>query len=119
MQDALNNELWVEDIQGEISLKTLLEYLNLWDAISIIELQQGLPDRHIWRFSSTGQYLVKSAYDALFQGATSFGPYDRIWKSWAPPKVSFFHVAGGTQSLLDCRSLGQAWFAPSREMPLM
>ena len=53
-------------------------------------LQQDSPDQYIWRLSSSGQYTAKSAYDALFQGAISFAPYERIWKSWAPPKCQFF-----------------------------
>jgi hypothetical protein len=50
----------------------------------------GGPDRHIWRLSSSGEYTAKSAYDALFEGALSFAPYERIWKSRVPPKCRFF-----------------------------
>jgi hypothetical protein len=45
---------------------------------------------HIWRFSSSGQYSAKSAYEGFFIGSTLFGPFERIWKSWAPPKCRFF-----------------------------
>jgi hypothetical protein len=51
-------------------------------------LQEGIPDRHIWRLSASGEYTAKSAYDALFEGALSFAPYERIWKSWAPLSVA-------------------------------
>jgi len=88
--EALNNDKWLEDIQGAISLEALMGYLELWDIISAVVLQEGVPDRHIWRLSTTGQYTAKSAYDALFQGAICFEPYERIWKSWAPPKCRFF-----------------------------
>jgi len=64
--------------------------LELWDIISVVVLQEGVPDRHIWRLSTTGQYTAKSAYDALFQGAIRFEPYERIWRSWTPPKCRFF-----------------------------
>ena len=90
VMEALNNDKWLEDIQGAISLEALMEYLELWDIISAVVLQEGVPDRHIWRLSTTGQYTAKSAYDALFQGAICFEPYERIWKSWAPPKCRFF-----------------------------
>ena len=52
--------------------------------------QEGIPDRHIWRFSDSGEYSAKSAYEILFQGAVYFGPAQRIWKSHAPPKCRFF-----------------------------
>jgi hypothetical protein len=90
VMEALNNDKWLEDIQGAISLEALMEYLELWDIISVVVLQEGVPDRHIWRLSTAGQYTAKSAYDALFQGAIRFEPYERIWKSWAPPRCRFF-----------------------------
>ena len=60
------------------------------DLLEGVVLQEGIPDRHIWRLSASGEYTAKSAYDALFEGALSFAPYERIWKSWAPPKCRFF-----------------------------
>nr|XP_034601699.1 uncharacterized protein LOC117862274 [Setaria viridis]XP_034601700.1 uncharacterized protein LOC117862274 [Setaria viridis] len=67
-----------------------MEYLALWDILEEVELQQDMPDKHIWRLSSSGGYIASSAYDALFQGAILFNPYERIWTSWAPPKCRFF-----------------------------
>ena len=87
---ALDEEKWLEDIQGEISAQALMEYFELWDLLEGVVLQEGIPDRHIWRLSASGEYTAKSAYDALFEGALSFAPYERIWKSWAPPKCCFF-----------------------------
>ena len=66
-----------------------MAYFELWDLLGVV-LQEGIPDRHIWRLSASGEYTAKSAYDALFEGALSFAPYERIWKSWAPPKCRFF-----------------------------
>lgn len=59
----------MENIQGEISFDALMEYLELWDVISGVELQVGVQDKHIWKLSTSRQYTSKSAYDALFQGA--------------------------------------------------
>jgi hypothetical protein len=87
---ALDEMKWTEDIQGEIPVQTLMEYFELWDMLENIILQEGIPDRHIWRLSASGKYTAKSTYDALFEGALSFAPYERIWKSWAPPKCRFF-----------------------------
>jgi hypothetical protein len=61
-------------------------YFELWDMLENIILEEGIPDRNIWRLFASGKYIAKSAYDALFEGALSFAPYERIWKSWAPPK---------------------------------
>lgn len=88
--EALTEEKWIEDIQGEISSTAAFQYLNLWDILNGVELNENIPDKFIWRLSSSGNYTAKSAYDALFQGAVLFDPYERIWKSWAPPKCKFF-----------------------------
>ena len=75
---ALDEEKWLEDIQEEISAHALMEYLELWDISKGMVLQEGIPDRHIWRLSASGEYTAKSAYDALFEGALSFAPYEHI-----------------------------------------
>ena len=53
-------------------------------------LQPDVEDSHIWKFSASGQYSAKPAYDAMFIGAIQFQPWERIWKSWAPGKCKFF-----------------------------
>lgn len=40
---------------------------------------------------SYGKYSAKSAYESFFLGSTEFRPWQRIWKSWAPPKCQFFY----------------------------
>jgi len=78
VMDALIDENWVADTQGEISLEALQEYLELWDILAEVELQEGVSDKHIWRLSASGLYTAKSAYDTLFVGSISFAPYERI-----------------------------------------
>ena len=79
--EALTGEKWTEDIQGEIGSSALIQYLELWDILNGVELNEEIPDKHIWRLSTSGKYTAKSAYDTLFQGAIFFEPYERIWKS--------------------------------------
>ena len=88
---------WITDIKGALTLDVLVEYLALWDLLSEASLQSDEEDTHVWQFSASGQYTSKSAYEALFIGATSFGPWERIWKSWAPSKCKFFFVDCCTQ----------------------
>lgn len=78
-----------------MSYEVLMDFMMLWNLIEEVELQPEVPDIHIWRLSASGQYTATSAYNALFEGATRFEPYERIWKSWAPSKMSIFYVAGG------------------------
>jgi hypothetical protein len=56
-------------------------------------LQPNVQDRHVWRFSTSGDYSSKSAYSAMFHGSVFFKQADRIWKTWAPSKanVGFFY----------------------------
>jgi len=56
----------------------LLEFLEVWDLLSLVELQDGTHDKHIWRFSNSGEYSAKSAYEVLFQGVILFRPAERI-----------------------------------------
>lgn len=67
----------------------IAEFLELWAVIPEVE------DLHSWCFSSSDLYSAKSACIELFQGAVLFGPWERIWRSWAPGKCHFFYVAGG------------------------
>ena len=90
IRDALTNKTWISNIQGALTIGVIIDYLHLWDNLSDFFLQPEVEDRHIWRFSSDGQYSVKTAYRGLFVGSTSFEPWERVWKSWAPPKCRFF-----------------------------
>jgi hypothetical protein len=98
-------------------VEALMEYLTVWDLLQEVELQQDSQDKHIWRLSPTGVYSASSAYEALFQGAVLFGPFERIWKSWAPPKCRFFmwlvaHQRCWTADWLAKRGLPHPDFCP-------
>jgi hypothetical protein len=90
IQDALTNQTWISDIKGARTVGVIVDYLLLWDVLSDFLLQPNVEDRHIWWFSSDGQYSARTAYKVLFVGSTSFEPCERIWKTWALPKCCFF-----------------------------
>jgi hypothetical protein len=46
-----------------------VEFLELCDTLSNVELQSGVEDSHIWKLSSSGQYTAKLAYRGLYQGS--------------------------------------------------
>lgn len=62
--DDLTDRRWIQDVQGAASVGSLAGFLDLWDILSEAELQPGVSDELIWWLSSSGQYLVKSAYNA-------------------------------------------------------
>ena len=66
------------------------ERAEVEDLLAVRVLQPEVEDSHIWKFSVSGQYSAKSAYDAMFIGAIHFQPRERIWKSWAPGKCKLF-----------------------------
>jgi len=88
--DAITGGKWVSDIRGALSVPVLIEYLHLWGLLSNVVLHPEVEDTHIWKLSASGMYSNKSAYEALFIGATHFSPWELIWKSWAPGKCKFF-----------------------------
>jgi hypothetical protein len=86
----LTNLTWISDIQGALTVGVMVDYLHLWDILADFLLQPNVEDRHIWRFSSDGQYSAKTAYKRFFCGVYTFEPWERVWKTWAPPKCRFF-----------------------------
>lgn len=64
--------------------------LQLWNMVQEVKLQPDTADQHTWRLSSHGVYSSKSAYEAFFTGSIIFGPWWRVWKSWAPLRCKFF-----------------------------
>jgi len=87
--EALENNAWVSDIQGGLSMIGLLEYLHLWDGLREVALSQD-DDQHIWRFDASGTYSAKSTYQAFFYGSVTFEPWQHLWKTWAPERCKFF-----------------------------
>lgn len=87
---ALNNRQWVADIRGALTVQVLEEYIQIWDQVEGIILQQGVPDMHKWDLTQSGEYSSKSAYAAFYFGSIRFAPWKRVWKSWAPLRCKFF-----------------------------
>jgi hypothetical protein len=81
VEEALINHQWVSDIKGGLSLIGLSEYLHTWDILQEIVLSNE-EDQHVWKFDKSGVFSSKSAYRAFFNGAITFEPWKRLWKTW-------------------------------------
>jgi len=96
--EAMTELRWVRDIRGATTVAVLAEYFRLWDLLSEVVLQPDVDDSHVWKFSASGSYSAKSAYEGFFNGAVQFRPWERIWKSWALGNASFscgwLHIIG-------------------------
>ncbi|RLM54729.1 hypothetical protein C2845_PM10G10510 [Panicum miliaceum] len=67
-----------------------MDYLHLWQRLEEVQLQPDLEDTVRWKWSADGCYSAKTAYQALRIGRIPFQGADRIWKTWAPPRVNLF-----------------------------
>jgi hypothetical protein len=54
VQEALDQNLWIQDIQDALTLLALTDYLEDWDLVAEVELQLDTPDSHPWRFTKSG-----------------------------------------------------------------
>jgi len=66
---------WISDIRGALTGPVLIEYLHLWELLSNVVLQPEVEDTHTWKFTASGMYSIKSAYEALFIGANIFNSW--------------------------------------------
>lgn len=74
MEFALAKRRWICDIIGSLFVQVLVEYLQLWDLVDGLILQQDVPDQHTLKFSETGNYTSKSAYHTYFIWSIKFAP---------------------------------------------
>jgi len=89
VREALLDLTWVSDIRGALGWLGLVEYLELWDVLTDVVLQDT-EDIHHWKFEASGLFSSRSAYRAFFAGSVGFEPWKRLWKSWAPSKCKTF-----------------------------
>jgi hypothetical protein len=81
---------WAHDIHMILGIKEIVQYLMLWQSIqhTILNLET---DKFIWKWTTDGKYTAKSYYLVTFKGSSSRRGWKLISRSWAPPRVKFFH----------------------------
>lgn len=87
--DAFLNQRWTQDVQRHLSTIGWFEFFQLVDILEEIDLAQE-EHVHVWQPDISGQYTIKSAYRAFFNGPVTFEPWRHIWKTQAPAKCKIF-----------------------------
>jgi hypothetical protein len=88
--EAIANNRWIVDIDYNLTLEIIMEYVQLSDELENITLIESEPDSITWVLSPDGTYSAKSAYDLHFLGQTKCLTASQTWKAKAPPKCKFF-----------------------------
>jgi hypothetical protein len=91
VSDGLQGNCWARDIQGTLGVHEVGQYLLLWQSVQNIHLTDA-PDQLLWKWTADGTYSASSCYQASFLGSTTSHAWKLIWKTWAPPRVKFFHL---------------------------
>jgi hypothetical protein len=86
---GLHEHAWARDIQGNLGIDELGQYLKIWRMLEPFQLNDQ-PDQLTWKWTADGDYSAKSCYLATFHGSIKFSPWKLIWKTWAPPRIRFF-----------------------------
>jgi hypothetical protein len=81
VQEAIEENLWINVIPGSLSVGALADFLRLWDLVAQVHLYPDKEDKHIFRLAANGKYSAKAAYEGLFLGSVEFEPFERIWKT--------------------------------------
>jgi hypothetical protein len=89
VQEVIRDNLWINDINGSLSVGALADFLRLWDMVAQVDLCLDKEDTHIFRLAANGKYSAKAAYEVLFlvQWSSSLM---RGFRNFAPPKCRFF-----------------------------
>lgn len=88
---ALDHNAWRKDITGPLSIPVLIDYVRLRQATAEVHLNSAVSDSIRWKWSPSGQFMVQSAYRALFIGQTRLAGARELWKTKAPNNCRFFY----------------------------
>ena len=68
---ALQNNCWISDISGALTVQVLIEYLRVWDLTHDIHLLTGHRDKLCWKWTAEKIFSTSSAYSAFFHWSAS------------------------------------------------
>jgi hypothetical protein len=81
--DTLQDNQWIRDISGSLSISALNQYVLLWSRIQTVALRTDA-------WAPNQQYSSSSAYRAFFIGQSSLPGVKELSKTRATPRCKFF-----------------------------
>ena len=85
VMDGLEENAWARDIEGELSVDAVVQYLYLWDAVHAVQ-RVGDQDQFRWKWTASGKFSARSAYLVFFEGSMVLLGAPQVWHSFAPLK---------------------------------
>ena len=89
VQQAIVDNAWIHDVQGDLSFMAHMQVANLCQAVATVPIIATAPDQFIWLVDASGCYTAKSVYNRLCLGLLASPTARCIWKSWAPCAARF------------------------------
>jgi hypothetical protein len=88
---ALQENRWVRDIAGALTVQVIMEYLLVWDLTRNIQLDTNRPDTIRRKWTADKSFSTASAYHAFFFiGQFAIPGAKVLRKARAPAKCKFF-----------------------------
>jgi hypothetical protein len=84
VRDGLEGNAWATDISGQLSVPAIVQYLRLWEAVTLVPWPGVGEDRFSWKWSADGRFSSKSAYRVLWHGTCALPGATLVWDSFAP-----------------------------------
>jgi hypothetical protein len=90
VKEAITCDKWVSDVDHNMTVQLIEEYLSLWVRIQDVALLPQQEDKILWLHTADGKYTASSAYRIQFVGMIKSMASTNTWKTKAPPRCRFF-----------------------------
>ena len=91
VSDTLTGRRWMREIKCALTVPLLAQYLQLWDRLQNVQLNDEVRDRFVLKWSNSGEHSASCTY------LTGQDPLEDT----RPGKMQFFLLVGNLLTLLD------------------
>ena len=90
VKEVVTSGAWAHDVGPDMDGSTLVEFMELWARVGVVQLHEGVPDVITWAWKRDGGYSARLAYAAKFMGREVAPTAMATWKSRASLQCRFF-----------------------------